>query len=96
MLGIRVIPSLNVSKEVSVMGKRVDDVEFLALLNETASGMWDVLNYSFNKGSEYVVTFVSEADKAHKERVRVSHRMADTLMKFNQSMLKKASSHQAA
>jgi len=72
------------------MGKKVDDMEFLALLNETASGVWDILNYSFNKGSEYVVTFVSEADKAHRERVRISQRMADALLKFNTTVLSKA------
>lgn len=67
------------------MGKRVDDEGFVTMLEEVASGYWDILNFSFNKGSEYVVTFVREADTAHKERVRISKRMAETMMKFSKA-----------
>lgn len=64
------------------MGLKVNDNMFTKMLREVASGYWDILNYSFNRGSEYVVTFVEEANKAHTERVRISKRMAEAVKAF--------------
>ena len=61
------------------MGLKVNDSQFISMLKEVQSGYWDILNYSFNKGSEYVVTFVEEANKSHEERVRISKRLAGAL-----------------
>ena len=65
------------------MGLKVNDDLFLKMLKECQSSMWDIVNYSFNRGSEYTVTFAEEANNLHEERVRISKRMADTLTKFN-------------
>ncbi len=64
------------------MGLKVNDDMFIKMLKEVASGYWDIINYSFNRGSEYVVTFVEEANRAHEERVRISKRMADAVKAF--------------
>jgi hypothetical protein len=64
------------------MGKKVNDDQFVKMLKEVSSGYWDILNYSFNRGSEYVVTFVEEANRSNEERVRISKRMADAVKAF--------------
>lgn len=64
------------------MGKSVDDARFVKMLKEVSSGYWDILNFTYNRGSEYIVTFVEEANAANKERVRVSARLARALGSF--------------
>lgn len=73
----------NISRRRVVVGLKVNDDRFVKMLKEVASGYWDILNYSFNRGSEYVVTFVEEANRLHEERVRISKRMADAIKAFS-------------
>ena len=61
------------------MGLKVNDSQFIKMLKEVQSGVWDVVNSSFNRGNEYVVTFAMVAEREHNERVRISKRMAETL-----------------
>ena len=65
------------------MGLKVNDDQFIKMLKEVSSGYWDIINYSFNRGSEYIVTFCEEANAAHRERVRISKRMADAFKTFS-------------
>ena len=64
------------------MGLKVNDDLFVKMLKEVSSGYWDILNFTYNRGSEYVVTFVEEANRGHQERVRISKRMVDAFKNF--------------
>lgn len=61
------------------MGLKVNDDQFVKMLKEVSSGYWDILNAQYNRGSEYVITFVEKANEDHKERVRISARLAEAL-----------------
>lgn len=77
------------------MGKKVNDDQFVKMLKEVSSGYWDILNYSFNRGSEYIVTFVEEANRSHEERVRISKRMADAVRAFALTNTELRADHEA-
>lgn len=70
------------------MGLKVNDDLFVKMLKEVSSGYWDILNASYNRGSEYVITFVEKANEDHKERVRVSARLAQALARPFEDMAK--------
>ena len=78
------------------MGLKVNDDQFIKMLKQVASGYWDIINYNFNRGSEYVVTFAEEANRAHEERVRVSKRMADAVRAFALDPIELSADHEAA
>ena len=78
------------------MGLKVSDDKFIKMLKEVSSGYWDILNYSFNRGSEYVVTFCEEANRAHQERVRISSRLANSLATFMLSDIERQADEEAA
>lgn len=77
------------------MGLKVSDDRFIKMLKEVSSGCWDILNFNFNRGSEYVVTFCEEANRAHQERVRISSRLAKSLATFMLSEHERAASEEA-
>ena len=65
------------------MGLKVDDNKFVDMMKEVASGTWDILNWNFNRGSEYTITFFEKAQEDIKERVRISKRMVEALTQFS-------------
>jgi hypothetical protein len=77
------------------MGLKVNDEQFIKMLKQVASGYWDIINYNFNRGSEYIVTFAEEANRSHEERVRVSKRMADAVLSFALEPIELAADHEA-
>ena len=78
------------------MGLKVNDDQFIKMMKQVASGYWDIINYSFNRGSEYVVTFAEEANRMHEERVRISKRMADAVKAFALDPIELSADHEAA
>ena len=77
------------------MGLKVNDDQFIKMLKEVSSGYWDIINYAFNRGSEYVVTFAEEANRSHEERVRISRRMADAVKAFALDPIELQADHEA-
>ena len=65
------------------MGKCVDDSYFLVMLDESNQGLWDIVHWSWKKGSENTVTFVANWGEDTEETVRISRKMANTLTKFS-------------
>ena len=78
------------------MGLKVQDDLGIKFLKQCLSGTWDVMNYSFNRGSENVITFVESANRDHEERVRISRRFADTLQTFGLTPWELSADNEAA